>query len=181
MSPRLVHQRRRGLARREHVGDDRQFLEVDDYLGGDVLRLGARVGDAHGDHLAHVAHLVGRQRRLLGGLEAGQRRNRADRLHPRHVRGGEDRALVRFGRVDGEDARVRHGAAHEGDVREPGQFDVGDELAAPAHVAVVFLANQAGADPFFTHLRVSVSPLAPPTRGAVYQSRSMWSFTLSPR
>ena len=41
VAPVLVHQRRAGLARRQHVGDGGQRLEVELDLGGHVLGLGA--------------------------------------------------------------------------------------------------------------------------------------------
>jgi hypothetical protein len=47
-------------ARREHVGIDRQGLEVERERIRDVLGLGARLGDARGDRLADEAQLVDR-------------------------------------------------------------------------------------------------------------------------
>ena len=69
----VVHQHGARLLRRQHVDHRRQFLVFDHDLGRDVFRLGARVGDAHGDQLADVPDLVGHQRRLLRRLEARQR------------------------------------------------------------------------------------------------------------
>ncbi len=45
----IVHQHAAGLLRGEHVDDGRQLLIVHRDLRRDVLRLGPRVGDAHGD------------------------------------------------------------------------------------------------------------------------------------
>ena len=46
VAPMLVHQRRAGLARLQHVDDGRQRIEVELDLGGKVLGLGARGRDA---------------------------------------------------------------------------------------------------------------------------------------
>ena len=75
---------------------------------GDVLRLGAAVGDADRDRLADEAHLVVGQRRLLGDLEPRQAGGGADRAHAgaRQVGPGEHRAAHRLGNVEAADARV---------------------------------------------------------------------------
>ena len=70
---RVVHQHAARLLRLEHVDDRRQLFVFDDDLSRDVFRLGARVGDAHGDQFADVADFVGDQRRLLRRLKPGQR------------------------------------------------------------------------------------------------------------
>ena len=44
------------------------------------------------------------------------------------------------------DARVGKRAAHEGDVLHPGEAKIRDELAAAAHQAIVFLADEARSD-----------------------------------
>ena len=75
----------------EHVDDRRQLFVLDDDLGGDVFRLGAGVGDAHGDQFADVADLVDDQRRLFRRLKARQGRDRPDGAHIGQVLGGEDR------------------------------------------------------------------------------------------
>jgi hypothetical protein len=48
--------------------------------------------------------------------------------------------------MDALDAGVRERTAHEGNVLQARQSDIGDILAAAAHKAVVFLAEQPGAD-----------------------------------
>ena len=94
VGPMLMHQRRRRLARRQHVVHGRQLVEVEPRPLRNVLGFGARRGDAHGDQLADVAHLLGRERRLLRHLEAAQPRYRADRLDARQVGCGEHRAAL---------------------------------------------------------------------------------------
>ena len=72
--------------------DRRQFLVVDVNRAGDVLGC-ARVGATHiATKLADEADLAGRERRLLGGLEAGEARNGADRLDAHQIGRREDRA-----------------------------------------------------------------------------------------
>jgi hypothetical protein len=51
-----------------------------------------------------------------------------------------------FRDIDAADSRMRQGAAHESDVLQSGEPDIGDELAAPAHQAIVLLAHQPRAD-----------------------------------
>ena len=80
VAPVLVHQRRTRLARAEHVVDRRQLLEIELDGSRDVLGFGAGSRDAHRDELADLAHLVGGEHRLLRDLEAGKRRDGADRL-----------------------------------------------------------------------------------------------------
>ena len=72
VAPVLVHQRPSGLARLQHVDHRRQLFEIDRDRAAmsSASRAGRR--DAHRDQLADVAHLAGRQHRLLGHLEAGQ-------------------------------------------------------------------------------------------------------------
>ena len=90
--------------------------------------------------------LSGGEHRLLGNLEARQPRHRADRLDADEIGCGEDAVAIALGHVNAANARMRQRAAHEGDVLQSGEPDVGDELAAPAHQAVVLLARQPRAD-----------------------------------
>ncbi len=46
---------------------------------------------------------------------------------------------------------MRQRAAHERHILHAGKTDVGDELAAAAHQAVVFLAQETGAYSLFRH------------------------------
>ncbi len=59
----------------------------------------------------------------------------------------EDRARVRLGLRHLPDGRVRHLAAHEGDVLHARHPHVGDEHAVAEQMAGVLLAQQARADP----------------------------------
>ena len=86
VAPMLVHEGRARLARRPHVVDGREFLEIQRHARRDVLGFSARRRDAHGDQLADMPHLAGRQRRLLGDLEARQPRHRPDRLDAVQIR-----------------------------------------------------------------------------------------------
>jgi hypothetical protein len=146
VAPVLVHQRRSRLAAGQHVGHHRQRLEVDIDLGGKVFCLGPRGGHAHGDELAHVAHLDGGEHRLHRGLEARQRGVGANRRHAGKIV-GDEHAVADGGRdADRFDAGVCQGAPKERHLLHPGQTDVANILAAPAHVAVVLLAEEARAD-----------------------------------
>ena len=146
VAPVLVHQRAAGLARFSHVVDGGQRLEVERDGGCDILGLGARRRHAHRHHLADMADLAGREHRLLGDLETGQRRHRADRLYVGEIIRREDHIAIAFRNMDGLDAGMRQRAAHEGDVLQARQSDVGDELAAATQEAIVFLAQEPGAD-----------------------------------
>ena len=143
VAPVLVHERRAGLARLQHVGDDRQRLEVQLDLAGEVLGLRPRRRDAHGDQLADVAHLARSEHRLQRRLEARQRRVGPDRRHARQVLGDEHAVADRRRDADAPDARMRQRAAQERHLQHARQPDVADILAAPAHVAVVLLAQEA--------------------------------------
>ena len=83
-----------GPARRQHVVNGGQFLEIDRDALGDVLGLRARAPQAHRDELADLAHLVARKRRLLGGLEAGKSGDRDDRFHAVEIGGGENLVAI---------------------------------------------------------------------------------------
>ncbi|GJE41207.1 hypothetical protein AEGHOMDF_0369 [Methylobacterium soli] len=144
--PMLVHEGGARRAGRQHVVDGRQLLEVENDRGRDVLGLGPARGEAEGHELAHLPDLAGGQDRLLRDLEAGQARDRPDRLDAVEIGRGEDAVAVGLRHVDRPDAGMGEGAAHEGDVLQAGQAEVADILAAPAHQAVVLLAGQARAD-----------------------------------
>ncbi len=77
--------------------------------------------------------------------------DRADRLDAGEIGGGEDGILMRVGNGDAADARMGERAAHEGDVLHAGKVEIGHELAAAAHQAVVFLAEKARADALLFH------------------------------
>ena len=146
VAPMFVHQGRARPARRPHVADGRQLLEVQGHARRDVLGLGARRGDAHRNELADVPDLAGRQRRLLRDLEAGQSRHRPDRPDPVQIRRGEHPLPNGFGNMDGANAGVCERAADEGDVLHAGETDIADILPQAPHEALVLLARQPGAD-----------------------------------
>jgi hypothetical protein len=93
-----------------------------------------------------MADLAGREHRLLGDLETGQRRHRADRLHIGQIICREDNVTIALGNVDASDAGMRQRAANEGDILKPRKSDIGDKLAAAAQETVVLLAEEPGAD-----------------------------------
>jgi hypothetical protein len=142
----LVNEDGAGLARRPHVVDGRQLLQIQRHARGDVLGLGARRGDAHGDELADMPRLDRRQRRLLGDLEAGQSRHRPDSLDAVQFRRGENLAPNGFGNIDAANAGMRERAADKRHVLHAGQANIADILPKPAHQALVLLARQPRAD-----------------------------------
>ncbi len=142
----LVHQRRAGLARFQHIVDRRQLVEVERHRGRDILGLRARRRHAHGDEFTDLAHFSNSKHRLLGDLEPRQTGHRADRLDAGEIARDKHRTAKFVRHMDAADARMRQRAAHERHVLQAGQADVGDELAAPAHQAVVLLARQPRAD-----------------------------------
>ena len=137
-----MHQRRVGTARLQHVDDGIELFVVHDHLGGDILRLRARGGDADGDRLAHVADLVECQDGLGRMLESAERGRCPDRLDVGHVAGGENGALVRTGDMHVADPPVCNRAAYEDDFTRAGNTEVRDILAAPAQKPIVLLARQ---------------------------------------
>ena len=90
-------------------------------------------------------------------------------MTPVEIRRGEDAAAITLRHVDAADQRMRQRAAHKGDVLQPGEADVGHELAAAAHQPIVFLARQPRAD--------ALSGARPPAEG---NSRSLRTVTFSP-
>ncbi len=147
VAPVLVHERAAGPQRRDRIDHGVEHVVINRHRRGEVFRLGAARRDAGGDRLADIPHLVGRERRPGRRLDAGGMRHDADRLHPRQVRGGKH-AAFRLGRhKNRSDAGVRVRAAQKYDMPRAGQADIGDELAAPAQVPVVLLAQDRGSDP----------------------------------
>src|SRR6516164_1309154 len=198
VGPVLVDQRNAVLARFQHVVNGRQFLELERHRRGKVLGVRPRRGDAHGDQLADMANLVGGERRLLRHLEAAQTRHRANRLHADEI-SRRERAVALIGR-DGNaaNAGVREGAADEGDVVHCRQPNVGNELPATAHEAIIFLSAEASSNTLREHcafcrgwgLHFGVAAIAVPGTGAAFveagaevewASRSMCSRTTSLR
>ena len=151
VAPVLVHQRRARLARLQHVGDDGQRIEIQLDLAGEVLGFRPRRRHAHGDQLADVAHLARGEHRLQRRLEARQRGVGADGRHARQVLGDEHAPADRRRDADAPDARMRQRAPQERHLLHARQPYVAHILAAPAHVAVVLLAQQARADALVGH------------------------------
>ena len=120
-------------------------------LGGQILGLGARRRDAHGDELADIAHLAGGQHRLHGRLEAGKRRIGADGRTPVQVL-GDEHAIADAGGIWIAWMRAcASGLRRNATSCMPGSLMSPTKLAAAAHVAVVFLAQQPRADALLRH------------------------------
>src|SRR5262249_5196804 len=108
----------------------------------EILGLGPRRRDAHGDGFADVAHLLVRERRPTGELVA---RHRGRRDHVRgavEVGAGKDLRLGAGRLDDAAGATGRDRAAQERDLALPGQDHVGDEVAAAVQMPDVFLTLQ---------------------------------------
>ena len=126
VAPMLVHQRRARLARLAACRGRRASSSRSSVDGRrDILGLGARRRHAHGDEFADLAHLAGGEHRLLGDLEARQRRDRADRLDADEIGRGEDAVAIALRHMDAADPRMRQRTAHEGDVLQSGEANVG--------------------------------------------------------
>src|SRR5437660_10113979 len=111
----------------------------------------SRWADAHRCELAHMAQLVGGERRLLRYLKAAQAGHRADRSHADEI-GRHERAAALSGRNGNTaNARMRYGAAEKGDVLHSRQPDIGDELPATAQEAIVFLSADASSNALGGH------------------------------
>ena len=74
--------------------DGRQFLDVEPNSSRKVLGFGPICGDAHGDKLTDVAHLVDGEHGLVGHFESAHAGHRADRLDRSQIGGGKDRTLT---------------------------------------------------------------------------------------
>ncbi len=146
VAPLLMHR----VAAAAHVArrvDHRvQYLEIDRDGIGEVFRLAARRRNAGGNRFADIAHLVGGERRPGRRFGAGRMRDDADRLDARQIRCREDTAARLRRNRNGSDAGMGMRTADKGNVHRAGQFDVGDELAAPVQMPVVLSAQQRGAD-----------------------------------
>ncbi len=136
-----------GLAQ---VDRRRALLVVDgDELGG-VLRGGQRLGNHHGDRLAHVPHGLAGERRTVRNDEllaapAGERRMLGDVADPLHVGGGEHaehagRGLGR-GRVDRADIGEGVRGTHEIGLRLAGHRRIGRIASKAAHQRIILQAR----------------------------------------
>jgi len=93
-----------------------------------------------------MADLAGREHRLLGDLETGQRRYRADRLHIGQIICREDNVTIALWNMNGLYPGMRQRAANEGNILQARQSDIGNELATAAQKAVILLAEEPGAN-----------------------------------
>ena len=157
VAPLLVDQRRAGFLGVNDVGEDRQLVEIDNDLFRQVLGLGPGVGDAGGDHLAHVTHLVGGKGREVGLFVPGKAGRRAHGAHALHVGVVEDLGANGVWNLEARDPGVGDGAAQERHFLEARHRHIADEIAAPTHVAAIFLARQARADSLGAHSSLSGS------------------------
>ena len=146
IAPVLVDENGVALTRLQHVVNGRQFLEIEHDRRREVFRFRPGRSDAHRRQFADVAKLVGGERRLLRDLESAQAGHRPDRLHADEIRRGERGAALVGGNGNAAKPPMRDGAAHESDVLHSRQPNVGDELAATAHEAVVFLSGDRSSD-----------------------------------
>ena len=64
VAPLLMHQRGRGVDRRDHVGHRRQCVVIDLNQGGEIFGVGARGGDTHRHHLTNLAYFAAGKHRL---------------------------------------------------------------------------------------------------------------------
>ena len=151
----VVQLRGRHCARRVDIR--RQDLVVDLDGFGRVLRLRGGFRDDRGDVIADVAHLVAGQREMRWGLvrlpipvgDNPAARQGADIVRG-HVLAREDGDDTRHGacgiRVDPVDLRVGMRRAQEIGVGLAGPIDVVRVTASPGEKALVFLAQDRGAD-----------------------------------
>jgi hypothetical protein len=121
VAPLLMNERGRRGARREHVVDCRQFLDVDGDAGCNVFGDGSRRCHTHGDRFADEPHLVGGQAILIGRLEAAQRGHGTDRLHRCQIGRAEDGFAVLLRRLNSLDAAMRNRTPDEGDILHTGK------------------------------------------------------------
>ena len=147
VAPCFMQQRIGPRRRLAGIDDGGQFLDIEHNPLGDILRLGRRGGEADGDGLADIAHLVRGEDREVRCLEARYPRDRADRFHVREILRGKyvtaGRKLARFYRFQ---YAVRDRAAQDGGFETAFERDIGDEPAAPRQVPGVFLAQRACTD-----------------------------------
>ncbi len=147
----LVHDRRAVAQRGQHVDRRRHGVVGDAYARGGVLGDIAIGGDDGGHRLADVAHDRPGEQRLLGLDVSRQRRTRpyAIRRHERVVASDDANHAGRRrcrGAVHATQAGVSMLAAHEGDVQEAWQVDVGAVAAAARQEPAVLPAANGGAE-----------------------------------
>src|SRR5437868_4731650 len=124
-------------------------MELD--RGRNILGLRARARHAHRDELTDLTYLSRGQHQLLGNLKSRQSRDRADRLDAVEIGGGENAILILRRDRYAANPGMRKRAADKRDILQARKTDVGDELAAAAHQAVILLAQVARAYSLFRH------------------------------
>ena len=142
----VVHLRRAGLDRFQHIDHRRKLFIFDADLRCDVLGLGARVGDTERDQFADMAKLVDREHRLLRSLKSRQRRHGPDRSHAGKVLRRKHRGAKCFRDAHAEQPAVGHGAPHERHLAHAGKRNIADVLSTTAKETVVFLAGKSRPD-----------------------------------
>ncbi len=168
VAPMLVEQRRIRSLRQQHVVDRGQFLELDLDGSGNVFRFGPRVGDTHCNQFADLTHLLECEDRLFGNLKSRQAGNRTDRLHALKI-GCDENAIAEPRRNPNVlDARMGKRAANERYIAHPGEANVRDELSAPAHQAVIFLAQEPRAHTLLRHAHFLESPMTAASPNSSY-------------
>ncbi len=170
---RFIHARRLRVQCLPHRGHRRQHLIVHRHLLGRVLGGVAVARDDAGDRIALEPHLVDRQRVHLHRLQAfDRRRHPVPRGPSRHVLAGEDgdhAGHLEGGlQIDGGDARMGMGRAHETSVQRTRNVDVVDVAPVPGQQALVLLARRVRADVAELLFRHRLSPPAsvPPRAGS---------------
>ena len=146
----LVDHRRAGLERLLDVEHRRELLVVDPHLGERLERLALGAGDDRHDRLALVAHLVGRERRLVVLAEVQEREQRVEIA--RHIRAADDAAharhALRLARIDAADARVMMRRTQHLQVQQAGELVVVEERGCAGDMADHVLALGRLADLF---------------------------------
>ena len=116
-----------------------------------ILRDGGAVGHHHGHGLADIAHLAGRDHRLLERLEGGelllpQRNGRDGADVGRRDDGAHAGPRQRGGAIDAANAPMGDGAAQDDGMQQSGPADVVDVLALAAQEAQILDTLDRAAD-----------------------------------
>ena len=135
-----------GLHGLHHVNHRRQGLDVGSDPLGEIFGEGAGGRHAGRIGLPDIAHLVIGEGGVGAILEGCQLRPGLQHMHIK-IGEGEDPGRCVRRLVDGLDAPMGHVRAHEGDVLQARQADVGDERPGALQVAGVLLAQEACANP----------------------------------
>jgi hypothetical protein len=123
-----------------------QRFEFDADASSEIERFGTCRCDTGGDGLSYIPDFIGRQHRPHRRTGTSRLRHHMNWPDVPEVGGREDTG-ARFGRYgDAAKQRMRVRGADERHFLRTAQFDVGDELAAPTQMAVIFLAQQRRAD-----------------------------------